>query len=87
MLDRALNMLGPDAELLAEILTDLGKKHARIGVETYMFPIMGEALVQTLRENLGSRCFTPDVGQAWNKVYEAMTVTMIDAMKTEKAVL
>jgi len=33
MLDRALNELDPDAELLAAILIDLGKKHARLGVK------------------------------------------------------
>jgi len=58
MLDRALNMLGPDAALLAVILIDLGKKHARLGVKEAWFPLMGESLLETLRETLGSG-FTP----------------------------
>jgi hypothetical protein len=43
MLDTVLNMLGPDIELLTEIMLDLGAKHLRYGVKPDMFPRMGEA--------------------------------------------
>jgi hypothetical protein len=33
MIDTALNMLGPDIELLTEIMTELGIKHVRYGGE------------------------------------------------------
>lgn len=35
MLDTALNMLGPDIELLTEIMLDLGSKHVRYGGTTW----------------------------------------------------
>jgi hemoglobin-like flavoprotein len=43
-LDTALNMLGPDIELLTEIMLDLGVKHVTYGVKHEYFPIMGKVL-------------------------------------------
>jgi hypothetical protein len=43
-LDTALNMLGPDIELLTEIMLDLGVKHVTYGVKPEYFPIMGKVL-------------------------------------------
>ena len=80
MLDTAMNMLGPDIELLTEIMMDLGKKHIRYGVKADMFPIMGEALIHTLKETLGDE-FTPAVGEAWNETYDALANDMIEAQK------
>ena len=37
MIDKALGMLGPDIELLTEILMDLGQKHVRFGVKPGKF--------------------------------------------------
>jgi hypothetical protein len=47
MLDSALGMLGPDIELLTEIMYELGVKHVRYGVTPKMFPIMGDCLIGT----------------------------------------
>ena len=49
MLDTALNMLGPDIELLTEILTELGNKHERFGVKPSYYPPMGQALIKTMK--------------------------------------
>lgn len=86
MLDRALNMLGPDAELLAEILSDLGKKHAHMGVNESYFPFMGEALLEMMNEILSDK-FTPEIEHQWKIVYQALSVNMIKSMNTEKSVL
>ena len=86
MLDRAFNMLGPDAELLAEILGDLGKKHARMGVKEEMFPVMGEALIATMKEVLAEN-FTPDVEAAYKEVYNALATGIVKSMNSEKLVL
>ncbi|CAB9528302.1 Leghemoglobin Lb120 [Seminavis robusta] len=87
MLDRALNMLGPDVELLGEILSDLGKKHARMGVKESYFPFMGEALIETLRETLGASTFTPEIEASWKAVYDGLSTAMIKAMHSEASVL
>ncbi|CAB9507130.1 Globin [Seminavis robusta] len=80
MLDRALAMLGPDAELLEEMLLDLGKKHVTIGVPVNAYPIMGDALLQTLRELLGDK-FNQQAEHSWLEVYRAFSFEMISVMR------
>jgi hemoglobin-like flavoprotein len=84
MLDKALNLLGPDAELLAEIMADLGKKHAQFGVddEAY-YTIMGESLFLALNQLVGDY-FTPDVEESWTIVYGELTRAMISEMDCSK---
>ncbi|CAB9516967.1 Leghemoglobin Lb120 [Seminavis robusta] len=86
MLDKALNMLGPDAEILQEILTDLGKKHSRMGVKAEFFPLMGEALIQMMKDCLREK-FTPDIEKAWGIVYAALSGEMVKAMNDDITVI
>jgi len=79
MLDTALNMLGPDIELLTEIMLELGAKHVSYGVKPEMFPVMGEALLITLREHLKGD-MTPDVEEAWKETYQALSQDMVKAL-------
>jgi methyl-accepting chemotaxis protein len=83
MIDTALNMLGPDIELLTEIMTELGLKHVRYGVKPEMFPIMGDALLHTLEATLKSS-FTGPVKEAWVEVYSALSQDMIRAQVKAK---
>ena len=76
MLDTALQMLGPDKDLLVEIMHELGVKHTRFGVTPDMFPRMGEALMHMLEIRLGDD-FTPEVKEAWEKTYWALSNEMI----------
>ena len=77
MLDRSLNMLGPDAELLGEIMSDLGKKHSQLGIDDpAMYRIMGDSLFLALAEILGKN-FTPEVEDAWSVVYGELSGAMI----------
>ena len=86
MLDKALALLGPDAEALAEILADLGKKHVRLGVKEDFFPIMGEALMEALGQLLGDK-LTSEMKEAWTIVYNALSSEMIRSMNHDKAVI
>jgi methyl-accepting chemotaxis protein len=81
MLNTALNMLGPDIELLTDILQDLGAKHVRYGVKPAMFGIMGDALIKTLEELLGSKVFNDNCKAAWKETYAELSSDMIKAMK------
>jgi methyl-accepting chemotaxis protein len=83
MIDTALNMLGPDIELLTEIMTELGIKHVRYGVKPEMFPIMGDALMHTLTTTLKSD-FTEDIKESWVIVYSALSQDMIRAQLSVK---
>jgi hypothetical protein len=83
MLDTALNMLGPDIELLTEIMTKLGAKHERYGVTPEMFPIMGDALMHTL-ETILRADFTEPVKEAWLQTYSALSQDMLPAQVKAK---
>jgi hemoglobin-like flavoprotein len=77
MLGKALNMLGPDDELLTEVMSDLGKKHFQLGMDNASYyAVMGESLFLALREILGSN-FTPAVEESWTIVYGELTAAMI----------
>jgi hemoglobin-like flavoprotein len=84
MIDTALNMLGPDIELLTEMLMDLGVKHIRYGVKPEYFPIMGFCLIATLEECLTSAKFTQAMKEAWVETYDALSGDMIQAQLNHK---
>jgi len=50
MFDAALSMLGPDTEMLEEVLHDLGRRHIGYGVSPHCYPFMGQAVVYALAE-------------------------------------
>jgi hemoglobin-like flavoprotein len=77
MLDMAVDMLGPDLEVVEEQLYDLGKSHTKYGVSPKHFELMGKALVVTLQKVLGRRSFTEQTAKAWKEIYEFMSMTMI----------
>jgi Globin len=83
MIDTALNMLGPDIELLTEIMTELGQKHVKYGVKPEYFPKMGIALLGTLEELLGE-AWTEPVKEAWIETYAALSNDMIEAQLAMK---
>jgi nitric oxide dioxygenase len=91
MLDTAVNLLGPDFEMLTEIMLELGAKHVSYGVTPQMFPIMGECLLQTIEECLTSETehgssfrFTPDMKDSWKEVFLALSTVMIRAHNSAK---
>lgn len=62
-------------------LTRLGERHAAYGAEPEHYPIVGEALVWALKEQLGQE-WTPEVEQAWVEIYGIASSVMIDAQQT-----
>ncbi|GMH99379.1 hypothetical protein TrST_g8947 [Triparma strigata] len=64
-----------DLETLAPILEDLGKKHVRYGVVTGHYDLVGNALIDTLKEALGEQ-WTEDVKGAWLVVWGLVRQTM-----------
>lgn len=74
MLDTALNMIGPDLELLTEIMEDLGEKHVRYGVKPEFYPVMGECLVLVLD---GTITLSQSEKDAWYETYSSLSSDMI----------
>jgi hemoglobin-like flavoprotein len=66
-----------DLELLVPQLKALGARHTGYGVEPAHYTVVGDALIWTLERGLGN-VFTPDVRQAWTRVYGLLATTMQD---------
>jgi len=57
-------------------ISRLSAGHAAIGVEARHFAPMGDALLDTFRDVLGSR-FTPEMRAAWERAYALIAAEMI----------
>lgn len=77
-LDKAIGLLGPNFELLREILMDLGDKHRRFGVSPELFKPMGQAIIETLEELLGEKKFTPAIKASWTECFQLLSDGMIE---------
>ena len=77
MLDSAVDMLGPNLDMLTDILSELGQKHIKYGVKPEHFPAMGIALVEALRKV--DEEFSKDIEISWREVYSAISLDMIRA--------
>lgn len=77
MLDVAVGMLGPDLEPVTDALLELGRRHKRYGVVVEHYPIVGQALLQTLQMALGDDSWTPTVREGWTAIYAFVSATMI----------
>eukprot|EP00980_Cylindrotheca_fusiformis_P003632 scaffold814_cov100-Cylindrotheca_fusiformis.AAC.14 len=82
MIDKALNMLGPEEDMLTEILMELGQKHVRYGVRAEYFPAMGRALIDAVASNLDEDKFDQGVKSDWVEVYGALSYDMIRGQRT-----
>ena len=63
---------------LVPVVEDLGRRHARYGVEDRHYDTVGAALLWTLEAGLG-RGFTAGVREAWDTVYGLLATTMKNA--------
>lgn len=59
-------------------MAELGVKHIRYGVRPDMFPMMGDALLETLETTLGDS-FNDNVREAWKETYAELSQDMIKA--------
>jgi hemoglobin-like flavoprotein len=65
-----------DAAWLKGVLRPLGAKHVGYGVTEGMYPLVADALVDTLREASGP-AWSPEVEQAWSGALGAVAGEMI----------
>jgi hemoglobin-like flavoprotein len=77
MFDVTLSMLGPDLELLTEILKDVSKRHEQFGVTKEMFYQMEYCLLDTIEELVGGTGrFTSTNKVAFQQTYRALLADM-----------
>jgi NAD(P)H-flavin reductase/hemoglobin-like flavoprotein len=65
-------------ERLAPYLAQLGRDHRKFGVEPAHYALVGEALIETLRE-CGGPAWTPEVEAAWERALGKVATIMVDA--------
>ena len=70
-----------DLTTLVPVVQKLGLRHVAYRVEARHYPIVGQALLDTLATGLGP-AFTPEVKEAWTVVYGVLADTMIAASST-----
>ena len=78
MLDMAIDMLGPDMEMVELELTEIGIMHISVGVTPRHYPLMGASLIDTLASELGPEVFTQKHKDAWNATFTFMSSTMME---------
>jgi hemoglobin-like flavoprotein len=78
-----LSLIVARLERLKEVTDDiaaLGQRHAGYGVKPEHYEMVGNALLWTLKQGLGSD-WTPEVEEAWKSCYAFLSNTMINASK------
>ncbi|TGQ29058.1 MULTISPECIES: globin family protein [unclassified Mesorhizobium] len=66
------------ADTILPAVRELAKRHVAYGVKEHHYPIVGQALIDTLAAGLGS-AFTPAVREAWEAAYALLASVMISA--------
>jgi methyl-accepting chemotaxis protein len=77
MIGMALDNLG-DASVLVPSLQALGRRHIGYGVCDSHYETVGQALLQTLAQGLGT-AYTPEVDAAWQRVWIRLRDIMMQA--------
>ena len=67
-----------DLPKIVPVAEDLARRHVDYGVEADHYPLVGQALLDTLEKGLGDG-FTDDVRAAWTTAYGTLSAVMIAA--------
>mmetsp|Transcript_32874 Transcript_32874/g.49604 ORF Transcript_32874/g.49604 Transcript_32874/m.49604 type:complete len:328 (-) Transcript_32874:31-1014(-) len=86
MVDTAVDLLEKDSmDVLTKALKSLGARHSKYGVVEAHYPVVGQALLDTLGKALGENDFTDGVKEGWSDVYGLISKTMQEgALEDEK---
>jgi neuroglobin len=79
MLDSILSLLGPDLDMVQEVLGGLGERHKRHGVQKEFFVLLVDALCLALHDILGE-AWTDATRQAWREVFGDMAAVIAESM-------
>lgn len=80
MFAQKLTMIVDHIEDAAWMERELGKlrdSHTSYGVTDEMYPWVGEALIDTIREALGAE-FTPEVERNWREAYDILVKAILE---------
>jgi len=75
------NLRSPN--MLTETLGELGSRHLKYGVLPEHYPLVGNSLLKTFEQILGSN-WTPEVKHAWLEVYGTVSTLMLAGVDHSK---
>jgi methyl-accepting chemotaxis protein len=75
MVDGAIKLLD-QPDVLIPTLLKLGERHIHYGTKPEHYPVVGQALIKTLKAALGPK-LTPEAQAAWIRIYGVIQDTMI----------
>jgi methyl-accepting chemotaxis protein len=75
MVDGAIKLLDQPDTLIAALLK-LGERHVHYNVKAEHYPVVGTALMATLKKALGDK-LTPEATAAWGRIYGVIQDTML----------
>lgn len=78
-LDSVFNLLGPDTDIIAQIMTGLGKRHEKHGVKKEHFPLLGLAVCDALAEIM-VESWTQTMEDAWMEVFYELSFIITQEM-------
>lgn len=64
-------------DVLVPLVEDLGRFHANIGITPAQYDVVGQTLIETLRQ-IGGESFDADSERAWRKVYDTVAEIMME---------
>ncbi|AZN97720.1 hemin receptor [Mesorhizobium sp. M9A.F.Ca.ET.002.03.1.2] len=71
------------ADTILPTVRVLARRHVTYGVKEHHYPIVGQALIETLAAGLGT-AFTPPVREAWEAAYGLLASVMIMAAREDQ---
>ena len=76
IMDNAISLIGPDHELLTDLLRSTGKRHAQAGVKVQYIPFMGKAVIRALSEFMGDE-WSDKLENSWEVVMDELCEDVI----------
>jgi len=80
MLDTMFSVLGPDTDLLQEVLMEIGDKHCKLGLSPDHFMLLCRALLEVLAKAMGDD-WTAELKTAWFQVIRFLSFEISKAMQ------
>ncbi|MGX9572793.1 globin family protein [Mesorhizobium sp. f-mel] len=71
------------ANTVLPTVRELAKRHVACGFKEHHYPIVGQALIDTMAAGLGT-AFTPAVREAWETAYALLASVMIAAAREDQ---
>jgi hemoglobin-like flavoprotein len=79
MIDQILDLMGPDTDVLNEILQEQARRHQKHGVKKEHFAHMGTAIRGALSKILDGDVYTAEVDNSWKEMFDVLSTTIVQS--------